>query len=71
MCPKCHSAKIELVRYRKGQQRVVIRCRACRSESVVDAVVLGLELKRMMQSYYDTKRQKSERHPRGCGGCGR
>lgn len=71
-CPQCDSIKLELLRYRAGQQRVTLLCARCRREFEVDAQALGAALKRMSQSFYEKSRMPG-RVPdqRRCRGCGR
>ena len=70
-CPQCDSAKLELLRYRTGQQRVTLLCARCRREFEADAQVLGAALKRMSQSFYEKRRLPGQIFGRRCGGCGR
>jgi transcription elongation factor Elf1 len=71
-CPQCNSTKLELLRYRTGQQTVTLLCARCRREFEADAQALGAALKRMSQSFHEKGRLPG-RVPDGrrCRGCGR
>jgi transcription elongation factor Elf1 len=71
-CPQCNSAKLELLRYRTGQQTVTLLCARCRREFEADARALGAALKRMSQSFYEKGRMPGRAlDRRRCRGCGR